>query len=489
MDKARIITLKREGVSTREISRRTGMSRVTIAKYWREFVELNNRLKENPELKEEIQDEMLSKPKSAPRTRTRHKFTPELEERLHEILTEEKRKDRILGANHKQKLTNNQIRGKLVDEGFDISQPTINNALAEIRSRQKNVYIRQQSNFGDRLEYDFGEVRLDCGEGVKSYHMAVFCAPASKFRWLYLYTNQKKTVFMDSHVQFFEMMGGVWCEVVYDNMKNVVTKFIGKNDKELNEDLVKMSMYYGFKINVTNCFSGNEKGSVEKSVDILRNEIFAANWQFLSLDDAREYAISRLNKLNESCKIEEEQACLLPVMPPLELATICECKVDKSSLISVDCVKYSVPEHLVGKLVIVKKYHEKICVYAENQPVCVHKRAFGNGTMQIDIMHYLNTLHKKPGAIKNSVALKSIPKLKALFDKHYSKKPKQFIEIFQENKHLTIEEIVEIFEKKTAIRGEIRALDVVKSVSQVDVLTRSLIDNYASLLVSGGAKR
>ena len=488
MDKARIITLKREGVSTREISRRTGMSRDTIAKYWRRFVELNNKLKENPELKEEIQDEMLSKPKSVARTRTRHKFTPELEERLHEILAEEKRKDRILGANHKQGLTNNQIRNKLVAEGFDISQPTINNALAEIRSRQRNVYIRQQHDFGDRLEYDFGEVRLDCGEGVKSYHMAVFCAPASKFRWLYLYTNQKRDVFMDSHVQFFAMMGGVWREIVYDNMKNVVTKFIGKNDKELSEDLVKMSMYYGFKINVTNCFSGNEKGSVEKSVDVLRSEIFAANWQFLSLDDAREYAVSRLNKLNEDCKIKEEIACLLPTKPKLELAAICECKVDKSSLISVDCVKYSVPEHLVGKAVIVKKYHEKICVYAENQPVCTHRRAFGNGTMQIDIMHYLCTLHKKPGAIKNSVALKSIPKLKAIFDKHYSKKPKQFIELFQENSYLTIEEILEVFEQRTATRGEIKALDVVKSISQVDVLTQSLIDNYASL-VSRGAKR
>lgn len=488
MDKARIITLKREGVSTREISRRTGMSRDTIAKYWRRFVELNNKLKENPELKEEIQDEMLSKPKSVARTRTRHKFTPELEERLHEILAEEKRKDRILGANHKQGLTNSQIRNKLVAEGFDISQPTINNALAEIRSRQRNVYIRQQHDFGDRLEYDFGEVRLDCGEGVKSYHMAVFCAPASKFRWLYLYTNQKRDVFMDSHVQFFAMMGGVWREIVYDNMKNVVTKFIGKNDKELSEDLVKMSMYYGFKINVTNCFSGNEKGSVEKSVDVLRSEIFAANWQFLSLDDAREYAVGRLNKLNEDSKIEEEIACLLPTKPKLELAAICECKVDKSSLISVDCVKYSVPEHLVGKAVIVKKYHEKICVYAENQPVCTHRRAFGNGTMQIDIMHYLCTLHKKPGAIKNSVALKSIPKLKAIFDKHYSKKPKQFIELFQENSYLTIEEILEVFEQRTATRGEIKALDVVKSISQVDVLTQSLIDNYASL-VSRGAKR
>ena len=100
---------------------------------------------------------MLSKPKSASRTRIRHKFTPELEERLHEILAGERRKDRILGANHKQKLTNNQIRDKLLEEGFDISQPTINNALAEIRGRQKNVYIRQQYDFGDRLEYDFGE--------------------------------------------------------------------------------------------------------------------------------------------------------------------------------------------------------------------------------------------------------------------------------------------------------------------------------------------
>ena len=107
------------------------------------------------------------------------------------------------------------------------------------------------------------------------YFMAVFASPAGKFRWCKLYTNQKKPVFMDSHVKFFEYMRGGYREVVYDNMKNVVTKFIGKNEKELNADLVKMSMYYGFSINVTNCFSGNEKGTVEKSVDVLRTELFA----------------------------------------------------------------------------------------------------------------------------------------------------------------------------------------------------------------------
>jgi len=210
-----------------------------------------------------------------------------------------------LGAGHKQKLTNKQIHQKLVKAGYDISGVTINIALAEIRKRQKEVYIRQQYELGDRLEYDFGEVLLDCGEGIKTYHMAVLSSPGGEFRWLYLYTNQKKAVFMDSHVRFFEMMGGCYREIVYDNMRNVVSKFIGKSEKELNEDLVKMSVYYGFRINVTNCFKGNEKGHVESSVKVLHNQIFADKWTFNSLEDAQEYANSQLLKMNENSQMEE----------------------------------------------------------------------------------------------------------------------------------------------------------------------------------------
>jgi hypothetical protein len=105
-----------------------------------------------------------------------------------------------------------------------LSRVTVNIALAGIRKKQKEVYIRQTYDFGDRLEYDFAEVLLNCGEGMKTYHMAVFSSPAFDFRWLYLYTNQKKDVFMDSHVKFLEMMGVDIREIVYDNMKNVVSK-------------------------------------------------------------------------------------------------------------------------------------------------------------------------------------------------------------------------------------------------------------------------
>jgi hypothetical protein len=318
--------------------------------------------------------------------------------------------------------------------------------------------------------------------------MAVLSSPGGNFRWLYLYTNQKKAVFMDSHVRFFEMMGGCWHELVYDNMRNVVSKFIGKSEKELNDELVKMSVYYGFKINVTNCFKANEKGHVEKSVDILRNQIFAETWTFNSIEDAQEYAHSRLMKLNESSQIEEEKKHLKPYRPPLELAAVSEAKVNPSSLVSVDSVFYSVPEYLVGKRVTVKKYHNEIRIYAGNEMVAKHKRLFGNGKMQVDIYHYLNTLQKKPGALRNSVALKSIPRLKAVFDTYYTAAPKKFIELFQQNKDLPIEEIIALFERETANKGEINALDVVKPVSQIDVSARAFIANY-NTLVNGGVHK
>ena len=60
-------------------------------------------------------------------------------------------------------------------------------------------------------------------------------------------------------MQFFELVGGVYREVVYDNMRNVVTRLIGKNENRLNESLLQLSLYYDFDINVTNCFSRNEK--------------------------------------------------------------------------------------------------------------------------------------------------------------------------------------------------------------------------------------
>lgn len=207
------------------------------------------------------------------------KYTEEMDQLLDEILEDEQEKCKLLGTN-KQKLTQLQICEIFEQRGFDISQSTISNKIREKRNKPKECYIRQKYDYGDRLEFDFGEVGLVIDGVVDTYYMAVLSSPAANFRWAYLYKNQKKAVFLDAHVRFFEMVEGCYKEVVYDNMKNVVTRFIGKNEKQLNEDLIKLAIYYGFDINVTNCFGGNEKGHVENSVKTVRNKVFATHLSF-----------------------------------------------------------------------------------------------------------------------------------------------------------------------------------------------------------------
>ena len=479
MDKSAIIKLKEQGYSNRKIQTMLGINRKTVAKYWNEYKENIQKLKNTTnelEIKE-IQEKIVSKPKYNSASRVRRKITEEFLNALKKILDEEAQKERILGTN-KQALTKLQIHELLKQQGFNVSYSSVANEISKIKNSGKECFIRQEYGFGDRLEYDFGEVKLVINGVLRKYYIAVLSSPAGNFRWCYLYDNCKKEVFMDSHVRFFKMIGGVWKEIVYDNMRNVVSKFIGKNKKELNEDLVKMSMYYGFDINVTNAFSGNEKGYVEGSVKYLRNKIFAMNYKFNSEESAIEYMESQLMKLNEESKIEEEKLHLKTVKPPLELANITRSVVNKYGFIQVENNFYSVPEYLIGQRVTSKIYYNKIIIYSNYEYVCEHKKIDGEKKISADIRHYLKTLSQKPGALKNSYVLKSNPILRTIYNKYYIQKPKQFIQIITENKEKNDKELEKILAEKST-----NLIVMQKSQSNISNLTRKQTSMYNNIML------
>jgi transposase len=108
MDKKDILELKQQGVSNREAARWLGVNRKTVAKYWNEYKLEMAQLNEKDTDTRAIQEEPYKKPKYQTSGRRARKYTQELEERLREILAEERRKDTILGPGHKQKLTNSR---------------------------------------------------------------------------------------------------------------------------------------------------------------------------------------------------------------------------------------------------------------------------------------------------------------------------------------------------------------------------------------------
>ena len=445
MEKNAIILLKQNGQSNREISRNTGINRKTVARYWKEYQALTEQLQPERDNRA-VQERIVSAPKYDATTRNPSKYTAEIDRAIDEILENEAEKARLLGENNKQKLVNRQIHGLLKEQGHDIGLTVVTMRISEKRKKIAEAYIRQEYDFGDRLEYDFGEVKLVIGGVVGKYYLAVFGSPRGKFRWAYLYNNQKKDVFLDSHARFFQLVGGSYRECVYDNMKNVVARFIGKNEKELNPDLIAMSTYYGFTPNVTNCFSGNEKGYVESSVKATRKEAFAVRYRFDSIEEAEEYLETELVRMNEGSEIEDEMKCLLPWRPPLELSRISEPRVDKYGFVRVDNNFYSVPEYLVGRKLTVRGYVKEIVVYSGLNEVCRHKRKDGYGEMSVNIFHYLDTLTKKPGALRNSKALRSETELKAVFDSYFTTRVREFIDILRVNQDKPMDEIVHIMQ-------------------------------------------
>ena len=452
MEKYEIINLKLRGWSDSKIQREFSVSRNTIRKYWREYqIKLRKLLETDPNIDvHTLIEDIVSKPHYDTSSRSYRRYNEDIDFLLNKILDEEQEKKARLGPN-KQMLTKRQIYELIKANGYKISETTIRNKINEKRNIQSEAYIKQEYVYGQRFEYDFGEVKLIIdGKQIKAY-LAVLTAPASGYRWAYLYHNSKMAVFLDSQVRFFEMLGGCFKQGVYDNMKNVVSKFIGRNEKQLNEQLIKLATYYGFEINVTNCFSGNEKGNVEQAVKYIRNKAFAIKYEFESFKQAEDYLQQELVKLNKDSLIEEEKKCLTIYRPKYEVADILSCHVNKYSFIQIDTNFYSVPDSLVDKYVLVKLYPNTIDVYHKEIKVASHQRLVPKNKTCIDIRHYLNTFLKKPGALANSSALNSVPELSNLFNTYFKANPKDFINILYEHSSSSIEDIIDYIKKTKCI--------------------------------------
>ena len=488
MEKHTIIKLKMEGYSNRQIAKMCNVNRKTIARYWEEYVKQQTLLDSaDSDTILAIQEAICSPPTYRTDTRKPRRYTKELDTFLDELLEQEAAKCKLLGTK-KQSLTQLQLYDLVIAQGFVVGKSTVTNKIREKRNRHKECFIRQTYEYGERLEYDFGEVKLVINGSLDTYHIAVFSSPAANFRWAYLYKNQKQEVFMDSHIRFFEMMGGIYKEVVYDNMRNVVSKFIGHHEKELNANLLKLSLYYGFDINVTNCFSGNEKGHVEGSVKIIRNKVFSKQYQFQTYEDACIYLQERLEILNETSQIREEIPCLLPKKPILELGVLKQVKVNKYSFIRIENNFYSVPEYLVDKQVEAKVYFDRIIIFSNLAHVCEHKKIDGANEISIDINHYLHTFAKKPGALRNSLALKSLPQLKSIYDTYFSKYPREFVELLQKNHDKSLEKVIEILETYTLPNQKIIKFQKVKDSSTLGRITRNQTTQYNNLCIRGCVK-
>ncbi len=95
--------------------------------------------------------------------------------------------------------------------------------------------------------------------------------------------RQDTLSFKEDQILFFEHTGGIFHQVVYDNMRVAIAQFVGKTEKHPTTALLELSRWYQFPWRFCYTAGGNEKGHVERSVEYIRRKAFAFKDEFASL--------------------------------------------------------------------------------------------------------------------------------------------------------------------------------------------------------------
>ncbi|MCD8503160.1 MAG: IS21 family transposase [Bacillaceae bacterium] len=432
----------REGKSQRSIAKEVGIDRKTVSSYIKDYENKLEELNEQqgPLDKGELIQSIVEEPKYKRVNRTKRVLTDEIEERILSLLQENELK-RQQGL-HKQTKKIIDIHEVLEQEGFNISYTTVRNKINEIARKAKEAYIKGSYLPGGVCEFDWGEVKIVINGKRRTLQLAVFTSAFGNYRMAYLFTKQKTECFQEAHALFFDQVGGVFQTMIYDNMRVAVKKFVG-TEKEPTEALLKLSIYYMFQFRFCNVQRGNEKGHVERSVEVIRRKAFAFRETFETLEEANQYLLEVCHKLNRKPikqkenktaekLLELEKEKLLPIRPAFDAARINHLRVDKYSTVMVDQSRYSVPDHLVGEKVKVKVYSTKIQCFYQEEKMAEHHRLTGCHEWSLQLEHYVKTLKKKPGALADSAALQqATKKIKNIYENYYTKNPRGFVELIE----------------------------------------------------------
>ena len=283
------------------------------------------------------------------------------------------------------------------------------------------AFIAQDHAPGVEAQVDFGEVWVVLNGVRTKCFLFVFWLAHSGKAIHRVYPTQAQEAFLEGHIAAFEAIGGIPSgHIKYDNLKGAVSQVVhgpGRARVE-NERWVLFRSHYGF--DAFYCQPGiegaHEKGGVEGAVGWFRrnhltpmpevtdlDELNAKIQAWEAADDARVIS-GRTEPVGAAFAREQPLLATLPG-EGFDPGTVLHPRVDRSSMVTVRMVKYSVPAHLIGRRVRVSLRASQVVVFDARTVVAVHPRVAARTGHRLVLDHYLEVLRTKPGALPGSTAL------------------------------------------------------------------------------------
>ena len=206
------------------------------------------------------------------------------------------------------------------------------------------------------------------------------------------------------------VLGGKSFSALAEGLQEALGQLGGDGRRELTERYTAICQHYGMQGVHNNSGRGHENGSVESAHGHLKRRICQAlilrgSNDFSTIEEYQAFItqqVMRHNRNNQDL-VKEERLHLKP-LPLRRSADYDELtvRVSRSSTINVKHVVYSVPSRLVGQLLRVRLWDDRLSRYVGSSEVmsCPRVRPEKGKTRarRIDFRHVIDSLAKKPGA-------------------------------------------------------------------------------------------
>ena len=394
-----------EGLSLREIAKRSGHHFNTVKKYvdkedWNaEYRPRKERLSQLEPLK------------------------PTIDEWIKEDL-KRGRKYRRTGTKIYNDLRMDKELGKLLAVG---KQTVINYVSRRKRELCKKTYSTAMFGLHPMCgaQVDFGKVLVKGTGGTEeAWHELVVSFPWSNGGFAQICRHETKECLCEALQRIFEFIGGVPLRILFDNMSSAVVHIEGHGERKLTEMFMRFVMHHRFKAEFCNPDSPQEKGNVENKVGYLRRNYLLPPPQ---IEDLEAFNLSLLEQCMADLQREHyvkkeqiidlfraEQEALIPLpRERFRVFTLEKVKTDKYSFIHFDKNQYSTsPEYAECEMWLEAGASELRVLNGKYEQVAVHERKYGHQVEPtIDFENYVGALSRKPRAFLSSPYFLTLPEV------------------------------------------------------------------------------
>lgn len=273
-----------------------------------------------------------------------------------------------------------------------------------IKNKKTNTpHVRYETKPGQQIQVDWKEslkIETRTGDIIKFNLFTATLGYSRKHIFIISKTKTTEDVFR-CLVETFKYLGGVPKEVLTDNMSSLVTTL--KNKKRKHSEVLSFEKDLDIKIRFCKVRTPETKGKVESSNRFI-NRLKAFNKKIENEEELHKIVNLIMNNSNEQknqttnippnvlFKKEKEYLRPLPNKYLLNDYTlpIFSQKVPNTLLVNYKGRGYSVPKKFINKKVIIKPFENKLYIYYNTELVTIH--SITNKKMNYKQDHYKEAL-------------------------------------------------------------------------------------------------